>query len=113
MLRSFGYAIDGLRALFRSENNARFHLVAAIIVVLMSIWFRLNTTEWVFIVLAIGNVWAAEAFNTALEKLCDLVSPAYHPQVKAIKDLAAAGVLLIAIVAVVVGVIIFGQKLTS
>jgi len=111
MLRSFGYAINGLQALFRRENNARFHLLAGIVVVFTGILFKLNSTEWALVVLAIGGVWAAEAFNTALEKLCDLVSPEYHPQVKTIKDISAGGVLVMAIVAVVLGLIIFGQKL--
>ncbi len=111
MLRSFGYAVEGLQALFRYENNARFHLLAAIIVVLFSVWLHLSSIEWVVIVLAIGGVWAAEAFNTSLEKLCDLVSPDFHPQVKAIKDLAAAGVLIMAIIASVIGMLVFGKKL--
>lgn len=111
MLRSFGYAVEGLQALFRYENNARFHLMAAVIVVLFSVWFRLNSVEWALIVLAMGGVWAAEAFNTSLEKLCDLVSPDFHPQVKVIKDLAAAGVLIMSIIAFVVGMLIFAEKL--
>lgn len=111
MLRSFGYAINGLLALFRYENNAKFHLLAAGLAVFTGVLFRLNTFEWALIVVAIGGVWATEAFNTALEKLCNLVSPDFHPQVKAIKDLAAAAVLVMALVAFVIGLIIFGQKL--
>jgi diacylglycerol kinase len=111
MLRSFGYAFEGVTALFRHENNARFHLLAAIGVLLTGIGFDIDSKEWALIVLAIGGVWAAEAFNTALEKLCDLVSPDVHPQIKAIKDLAAAGVLIMAGAAVVIGLLIFGEKI--
>jgi diacylglycerol kinase len=111
MLRSFGYAFEGLSALFRYENNARFHLLAAIGVLLVGIRLNIDAKEWALIALAIGGVWAAEAFNTALEKLCDLVSLGIHPQIKVIKDLAAAGVLIMAGVATVIGGLVFGEKL--
>lgn len=111
MLRSFGYAFEGVSALFRNENNARFHLLAAIVVLMAGIGFDIDSKEWALLVPAIGGVWAAEAFNTALEKLCDLVSPNVHPQIKSIKDLAAAGVLIMAVVAVVIGMLIFGEKI--
>jgi diacylglycerol kinase len=111
MLRSFGYAFEGLSALFKHENNARFHLFAAIGVVIGGIGFDIDSKEWALTVLAIGGVWAAEAFNTALEKVCDLVSPGVHPQIKAIKDLAAAGVLIMAGVALIIGLLIFGEKI--
>lgn len=111
MLRSFGYAFEGLSALFRYENNARFHLFAAIAVLMAGFGFDIDLKEWALIVLAIGGVWAAEAFNTALEKVCDLISSDVHPQIKAIKDLAAAGVLIMAGAAVIIGVLIFGEKM--
>ncbi len=111
MLRSFSYAIEGGAALFRYENNARFHLLAAIVVVIAGWYFNLDLVEWALIAIAIGGVWAAEAFNTALEKLCDLVSPHFHPQIKAVKDLAAAGVFIMAGVALVIGILVFGDKI--
>ncbi|AYQ34788.1 diacylglycerol kinase family protein [Runella sp. SP2] len=111
MIRSFSYAFEGVVALFRYENNARFHLIAAFGVVLLGIVLGLERFEWALVAIVIGAVWAAEAFNTAIEKLCDLVSPDYHPQIKAAKDLAAAGVMITSVVAVVVGAIVFGGKL--
>ena len=111
MIRSFSYAFEGVVALFRYENNARFHLIAAFGVVLLGIVLGLERFEWALVAIVIGAVWAAEAFNTAIEKLCDLVSPDYHPQIKAAKDLAAAGVMITSVVAVVVGAIVFGDKL--
>lgn len=111
MIRSFSYAFEGMVALFRYENNARFHLIAAFGVVLLGIVLGLERFEWALVAIVVGAVWAAEAFNTAIEKLCDLVSPDYHPQIKAAKDLAAAGVMITSVVAVVVGAIVFGGKL--
>jgi len=111
MIRSFSYAAEGIVTLFRYENNARFHLIAAFGVVLLGIVLGLERLEWALVAIVIGGVWAAEAFNTAIEKVCDLVSPDYHPQVKAAKDLAAAGVMMTSLAAVVVGGLVFGSKL--
>lgn len=110
-LRSFRFAADGILALFRFENNAKIHLLAALAVVVAGFWLRLDRVEWALILTQVALVWAAEAFNTAIEKLADVVSPERHPQIKAVKDLAAGAVLLVVILAVVVGILIFGTKL--
>jgi len=67
----------------------------------------LPPAKWLFIVIAIGLVWVAELFNTAIEKLCDMVCPEQHPQIKFIKDVSAAAVLVTAIIAMITGCIIF------
>ncbi|WP_373512459.1 diacylglycerol kinase family protein [Persicitalea sp.] len=110
-LRSFRYAVKGVVDLFRFENNARIHLLAAAAVLAAGFYFQLSNTEWALIVTQIALVWAAEAFNTALEKLADAVSTDYHPLIKAVKDLAAGGVLIVAISAAVVGSLIFIPKI--
>ncbi|MGF7216522.1 diacylglycerol kinase (ATP) [Spirosoma lacussanchae] len=111
VVRSFRFAGQGILDLFRFENNARVHLLLAGLVVGAGLWLQLSRTEWAIIVTQIGLVWAAEAVNTAIEKLCDLVSPGYHPQIKAVKDLSSGAVLILAITAVVVGVLILGGHL--
>ena len=108
--RSFRYALQGILDLFHFENNARIHLFAAIGVVVAGFYFQLSRTEWALVVTQIALVWAAEAFNTALEKLADAVSPAYHPLIKSVKDLAAGGVLIVAISAAIVGFLVFLPK---
>lgn len=110
-LRSFRYAVKGVVDLFRFENNARIHLLAAAAVLAAGFYFQLSNTEWALIVTQIALVWAAEAFNTALEKLADAVSTDYHPLIKAVKDLAAGGVLIVAISAAVVGSLVFIPKI--
>ena len=111
--RSFRYALAGIRELFFLENNAKIHLLAALAVVLLGVWLGLSATEWAIILTQIGLVWMAEGFNTALEKLADVVSPGRHPQIRAVKDLSAGAVLLVVLVAVGVGVLIFGPKLLT
>jgi len=106
-IRSFRYAGAGIYSLFRYENNAKIHLLAAFAVFAAGIYLKISGAEWCIIVIQIVLVWAAEAFNTAIEKLADLVSPDYHPTIKVVKDVAAAGVLLLAISAIIVGGIIF------
>ncbi len=107
---SFKYAFQGLRDLFTTQDNAKIHTLMMLLSILMGWFFQLSTTEWCFIVFAISSVLAAEAFNTALEHITDLVSPEQHELAGRTKDVAAAGVLLTAIGAAIVGLIIFLPK---
>ncbi|GAB4015876.1 diacylglycerol kinase family protein [Spirosoma migulaei] len=113
VVRSFRFAGQGILDLFRFENNAKVHLLIAGLVVATGLYLQLSRTEWAIILTQIGLVWAAEAFNTAIEKLCDFVSPGRHPQIKAIKDLSSGAVLILAITAVIVGLIILGGHLVT
>ncbi len=104
--KSFVYAARGIRWLF-AEHNAWIHLVAAILVVIAGFLFGITHTEWMIICICIGSVFAAEAFNTAIEKLSDVVSPQWNNKIGKVKDLAAGAVLITAITAAIVGLIIF------
>ena len=110
-LLSFKYAFQGLAYLFKSQPHARFHALAALVVVLVGYWLEVDRTEWCLLTLSIGGVFMAEAFNTALEELTNLVSPDHHPLAGRTKDVAAGAVLLFAAAALVVGAFIFLPKL--
>lgn len=112
-LASFRYAFQGLRRLFASEANAWIHLFAAVCVIIAGFLLSLAVWEWIVIVLVIGAVFVAEAFNSSLEALCDKVCVDYNDSIKNSKDLAAAAVLLTAITAIVVGLIIFVPKIIA
>lgn len=112
-LKSFVYAFRGIGLLVRNEHNARIHLVAAVAAVVAGFLLGITAVEWTVIVLVIGAVLAAEAFNSALEALCDLVSPGYHESIKKAKDLAAGAVLLVAIAAAVIGSVIFLPRILT
>ena len=110
VVRSFRFAGQGIIDLFRYENNAKVHLLIAGLVVVSGFWLKLSPVEWAIIVTQIGLVWAAEAMNTAIEKLCDFVSPGLHPQIKAIKDMSSGAVLILAITAVIAGAVVLGSR---
>jgi diacylglycerol kinase (ATP) len=112
-MRSFKYALRGIGIMFATQQNAWIHAVATILVVALGFFLGLSRFEWCWIVLAIGSVWMAEAFNTALEFLTDVASPDFHPIAGKAKDVAAGAVLLAAVAAVVIGVLVFGQKLSA
>lgn len=106
-LKSFIYAFEGIKCFFKYEHNARIHSFVAIVVLIVSIILKISKLEFIAVLLSIGMVITAEMFNTALEKTMDHLSPEIHPAVKAIKDIAAAAVLIVAIIAVLIGLIIF------
>jgi diacylglycerol kinase len=109
-LASFPYAMRGVARLLR-EPNARIHLVATLAVVGAAGYLHLAPLEWAALVFAILLVFTAEAFNTAIESLADAAVPEQHPLVGTAKDLAAGGVLLAALGAVVIGCLVFGPHL--
>jgi diacylglycerol kinase (ATP) len=106
-IRSFKYALRGIGFVLRSEHNAWIHILVALIVSAAGIAVHLSSLEWCCIVISISVVLAAEAFNTALEQLTNLVSPDFHPLAGKTKDIAAGGVLITALGAATVGIIVF------
>ncbi|KRK85783.1 diacylglycerol kinase [Levilactobacillus koreensis JCM 16448] len=105
--QSLGHAWDGLRALFRYERNFRKHLVVGTLAVIAGAILRLTLNEWLWLVLAIFLVLIAETLNTIVEAVVDLiVGETYHDLAKRAKDIAAGGVLMAAIFAVIVGALV-------
>lgn len=113
MKSKFKYALHGLIQLFSHEKSLQIHLVIAVVVILAGVLLDITRMEWMLILLCIGMVWVAEVFNSAIEKLCDLKEPHFHPQVKYIKDVSAAAVLISAIVSVIIGLIVFLPRLVD
>lgn len=110
-LRSFLYAWDGMKAMFRTEHNLYIHSVLTIIALMLAFILRIPRLELIALMIVIGMVWVAEIFNTVIEKTMDFITSERHPQIKKIKDMAAAGVLITAIIAVIVGTLIFIPKI--
>ena len=110
-IRSFADAIRGIRLVVVSQHNAWIHLVASVLVLAAAVLLEIDLQGWLWIVAAIVSVWVAEAVNTAIEVLADVVSPGMHPEIRKAKDIAAGAVLLTAVGAVVIGVLILGPPL--
>lgn len=106
-LRSFGFAWQGIKSCIGKEQNLSFHLLASAVVVVAGFLLGITRVEWLIIILCIGVVIAAELFNTAIERLVDLVSPERHPIAGQVKDIAAGAVLVCAAAAAIIGLIIF------
>jgi diacylglycerol kinase (ATP) len=112
-LRSFQYAFAGIHSFFCAQHNAIIHFVFTILVFSAALFFNVTGSELIAITLATGFVWAAELFNTAVEKLADTISKDTRPEIKFIKDVSAAAVLISALTAFITGIIIFFPKLLS
>lgn len=111
--RSFRYAAKGITTLFRCEHNARIHLAVTFAVIIAGLLLNLDIWQWAVVSLCIGSVLGAEAVNSAVEAVCDKISPAHDPLIGKAKDLAAAAVLLVVTGAVAAGLLIFIPKITA
>jgi diacylglycerol kinase len=109
-VKSLTHAVRGIGIVIKTTPNFWWHMFFALLAVLLGFILKISNVEWMMIVLSIGLVLVAESFNTAIEIDIDLTSPEYHPYARDTKDVAAGSVLLSAIVAVVVGLIVFLPK---
>ena len=105
------HAFAGLGYLLRTQPNVRIHLAISGAVVVVGLWVGLPARDWAVVALTVGLVLTAEAFNTALEALVDIVSPERHPLAQVAKDVSAGAVTLAAIAALVVGLLLLGPPL--
>lgn len=106
-LIAFRDAFRGVGFMLREEPNMRFHVVAAVGVLVAAAAFGLETFEWAAVVFAIVLVLLAEMLNTAVEAVLDLVQPGEHRHVRVVKDLAAGAVLVAALGALVIALLVF------
>ena len=100
-------AINGIVYTATTQRNFRIQLVLAVIVLALSLFYGLGTTEFLCLVFALFFVIFAEMVNTAIETVVDLFVDVYHPKAKIAKDVAAGAVVLSACNALIVGYFIF------
>lgn len=112
-IQSFKYAFAGITSFVKSEPNVKIHLFMTLLVLIGGFYFEISSIEWILSILAIGMVLSAEAFNTAIEHLTDLVSPDYHELAGKTKDVAAGAVLIASIAAAIIGFLIFWPKILA
>lgn len=107
LIRGFKYALLGLGHILRTEQNARIHLVVAIIVLILGLLLGVSPAELAAIFFAIIIVFVAEVLNTAIEKMLDLIEPEFNGKIAIIKDMSAGAVLVAATGAAIIGIVIF------
>lgn len=112
-LKSFTYAFNGLRVLLQEEHNSRIHLFVTLCVFVAGVVLHISALEWVAVAFAVGIVFSAEIFNSAIEDLSDVVCPERDERIKKVKDLSAAAVLVSALTALIVGLVIFIPKIVA
>lgn len=105
LLRRLGFALSGLALAFSRERSVRTHMLAGAAVLAVLLLTRPPAVWWAIAALAVGLVLVAELLNTAIEALTDRLHPERHPEIRVVKDVAAAAVLLASIVAVLVAII--------
>ena len=112
-LASFKNAWRGMTVFIRQEHNAWIHCAMTVLVIVAGLLFHISTTEWIAVFFAIGLVLAAEAINSAIERLSDVVQPEKDVRIRDVKDISAGAVLICAIAAAIIGLIIFLPKLIA
>lgn len=106
-IKGGGYAIKGAWLLLRHEPSIQVQFVLAILVTIAGFYFDITATEWIMQFLAIGLVMGIEGLNTAVENIADFVHPDFHVKIGRIKDVAAGAVFFAAVIAVIIGLIIY------
>lgn len=113
IISSFNYAVSGIILALKTEKHMRIHYGIAIGVILLSLFFDFSRTEFLLLLFAISLVIVAEMINTALEKVVDLITKDYHPLARLVKDISAGAVLIAAINSIVVGYLLFFDRLNN
>jgi diacylglycerol kinase (ATP) len=110
-IHSYGYALEGIHYALSKDQNLRIHFIAAILVIIFSIFFDVNPFEMGILGVMIVLVIVAEMVNTAIEQMVDLITNEHRKEAKIAKDVAAGMVLVTVIGSVIVGVLIFAPYL--
>lgn len=113
LFKSFRYAWRGLATIIYDEHNVRIQLSVAILVCLAGVFLHISVFDWIAVVLASTFVILAETINSAIERTVDLLKPRLDQQVKEIKDIMAAAVLLSSLAALAVGLLVFLPKILA
>jgi diacylglycerol kinase len=111
LIRSFRYAGKGLRQVFREEQSFRVQVIAGILILILSLCFRVKIWESTALLLVVIIVLVLELINSVFERVVDVMKPRMHPDVETIKDIMAAVVLISSIGAVFIGLLILGPYL--
>lgn len=113
IIDSFNYAVSGIILAIKTEKNMKVHYLIALATIFLSLFFDFTRIEFLLLLFAISLVVVAEMINTALERVVDLITADYHPLARLVKDVAAGAVLIAAINSIIVGYLLFFDRLNS
>ena len=105
--KSVTHALRGVVVVFQSEQSFRLQIFLSILIILLGLWLRIRTWEWIILLVLMGSVLSLEMINSVLERIIDTFKPRIHPIVRDIKDMMAATVLTMSSIAFLVGILIF------
>ena len=111
LLKSINTAITGFLLVMRTQKNMRYHFLAALFIIILSVALNVSRIELMILTLTVTLVLIMEMINTAIENIINIIKTKYHPVAKVVKDISAAAVLASAINALVVGYIFFSTKI--
>lgn len=111
LYKSFGYAFEGIFAVVKKERNMKIHCGMMILVIGAGLLFQISIMKWCLCFILFGLIMALEMVNTAVEAVVDLVTEEKKPLAKLAKDAASGAVLIAAIMAAVVGIMLFVPEL--
>ncbi|WP_313027796.1 diacylglycerol kinase family protein [Soonwooa sp.] len=109
--KSFCYTFKGLFWLLKNERNFQIHCLGLLVNLILIFYFKLQTWEIIAVLSVTFGVMIAEALNTCIEQICDFIEPNFDKRIGVIKDIAGAAVLIASILAVVVGILVYGKYL--
>ena len=113
LLNVIKYSIEGFIHFYKYERSAILHLIVATVIILGSFSLEMKAVEWLFMIFILLTMLAIELLNTAIEAVCDLVSPEYNKLVKIAKDSASAATCSISIALIIALAIIYIPKLMN
>lgn len=111
IINSFKYAFNGIYSALKKERNLKIHFIIMILVIIAGIIFKISKFEWIICIILFSLVISLELINTAIETTVDIAMPEINEKAKIAKDVAAGSVLVVAISAVIIGLIIFVPKI--
>ncbi|MCI1922897.1 MAG: diacylglycerol kinase family protein [Lentilactobacillus buchneri] len=109
--QSVGHALEGIKKLILEERNFRFDLIITVFVLCIGLLMRIAIYDWLWLFAAFFSVIGSEVLNSIVENVVDLiVGHHFDLMAKRAKDIAAGGVLLSAVFAMIIGALIFIPK---
>ncbi|MBO6186545.1 MAG: diacylglycerol kinase family protein [Chryseobacterium sp.] len=111
--KSFLNAFRGIFFILRSERNFQLEVYAFLINIFLIFYLNLSSFDAILILMVCFGVLVAEIFNTAIEKICDIIQPEFDKRIGFIKDISAGAVTLMAILSMIVGVLVYWKYIFS